>query len=103
VLGVPQGFNPPEKLGKLRQIIDRMLKEEDQSSSIIIVGRSRDFRCRNGKYCNHTTESAKGYRDYLPARNLKLFPLATRSFNDLHLCKLRNVPESRRCIGHMHI
>jgi len=37
----------------------------------------------------------------LPARNLELFPLATRSFHDLHLCKLRNVPESGSCIGHI--
>jgi hypothetical protein len=29
VPGVPQGLNPPEKLGKLRQIIDRMLKKMD--------------------------------------------------------------------------
>lgn len=25
MFGVPQGFNPPEKLGKLRHTIDRML------------------------------------------------------------------------------
>jgi hypothetical protein len=28
VPGVPQGLNPPEKLGKFRQIIDRILKKE---------------------------------------------------------------------------
>lgn len=29
--GVPQGFNPPEKLGKLRQTIDLMLYNEINS------------------------------------------------------------------------
>jgi hypothetical protein len=77
VPGVPQGLNPPEKLGRLRQIIDRMLKEEGQSSSII-MGSSITLKLRH----------------YLPARNHKLFPLATGSFHDLHLCKLGNVPES---------
>ena len=35
VPGVPQGLNPPEKLGKLRQTIDRMLKQEGQCQILL--------------------------------------------------------------------
>ena len=49
--GVPQGLNPPEKLGKFRHTIDRMLlkKKEESVSEELSIESVREGKKKNKK------------------------------------------------------